>query len=126
MERKTILATVIAIEDIQEVIDQRNRLFPGWQAYGLLPDHSRVYLSLRDHLYPGWWTTKDAALPTELKPFYRVRCQTLEEANYAIFVQPRNVRAEIEIIGIGYLKDIDWIQLIKPPFCRTELIHSHK
>lgn len=126
-ERQTGIAIAIdTIEAKQEIDDERHRRFPGWFTYGIHPDYSGPCLALRNILYPGWHTTtQHLERHPDLQPFYIVKCKSLEEANWAIFVQPKNVRAEIQITGIETLSYNDLIHLIKPPFVRVEVVHQH-
>lgn len=114
----------ISIDDTQGIIDRRNQLFPGWWTYsGENPDYSPYWLSIRNRFYPNWWAS-NTDLPTDLKPWYRVVCGDQETASVAIYTQPKTVRASIEILG-ARLEDLNWVELVKPPFARVELDHQH-
>ena len=112
----------LTIDDTQGVVDMRNRLFPGWWTYGgEMSPESQYWQAIRNRIYPGWWTTRHSELPTELKSLYMVVCGNQAMANVAIFVQPRNIRARLELLYVKSPKDINWVELVKPPFVRVEV-----
>jgi len=56
-------------------------------------------VAARDRFFPGWWTyVGQRFLLDEHKPFYRVTCRDIAEAELAQEVQPDFIRAEIVLV----------------------------
>ncbi len=63
---------------------------------GLRTDPGQLATSIKNVLYPGWWTINLAdVLPKNLYPFYRVICENPGQASIARVLQPEGARVEI-------------------------------